>query len=81
MKKLAIGWFGFIAIGLIIEIALTVMALPELFARKMSGWTFLLYARLVSIVANLLAGAIVSARVVGVISLYVLFQVRPLYKA
>jgi hypothetical protein len=81
MKKLAIGWFGFIAIGLIIEIALTLMALPGLFARKTSGWTLLLYARLVSIVANLLAGAIVSALVVGVISLYVLFQVRPLYKA
>ena len=73
--------FGFVAIGLIIEIGLTVMALPGLFARKMSGWTLLFYARLVSIVANLLAGAIVSALVVGVISLYVLFQVRPLYKA
>ena len=73
--------FGFIAIGLVVEIALTVMALPGLFARKMSGWTLLFYARLVSIVANLLALAIVSALVVGVISLYVLFQVRPLYKA
>jgi hypothetical protein len=47
----------------------------------MSGWTLLLYARLVSFVANVLAGAIVSALVVGVISLYVLFQVRLLYKA
>jgi hypothetical protein len=73
--------FGFVALGLIVEIGLTVMALPGLFARKMSGWTLLFYARLVSIVANLLAGAIVSALVVGVISLYVLFQVRPLYKA
>jgi hypothetical protein len=80
----AVGYatgFGFIALGLVIEIGLTVMALPGLFARKMSGWSLLFYARLVSIVANLLAGAIVSALVVGVISLYVLFQVRPLYKA
>lgn len=73
--------FGFVAIGLIIEIGLTVMALPGLFARKMSGWTLLFYARLVSVVTNLLAGAVVSALVVGLISLYLLFQVRPLYKA
>jgi len=73
--------FGFAAIGVIVHTVLTVMALPGLFARKMSGWTLLFYARLVSIVANLLAGAIVSAVVVGVISLYILFQVRPLYKA
>jgi hypothetical protein len=73
--------FGFIAIGVLVHTALTVMALPGLFARKMSGWTLLLYARLVSIVASLLAGAIVSAVVAGVISLYILFQVRPLYKA
>jgi hypothetical protein len=80
----AVGYgasFGLLAIGLVVEIALTVMALPGLFARKMSGWTLLLYARLVSIVAHLLAGAIVSALVGGLISLYVLFQVRPLYKA
>jgi hypothetical protein len=73
--------FGFVAIGLLIEIGLTVMALPGLFARKMSGWTLLFYARLVSVVANILSGAVVSALLVGLISLYVLFQVRPLYKA
>jgi len=73
--------FGFVAIGLIIEIGLTVMALPGLFARKMSGWTLLFYARLVSLVANVLSGAVVSALLVAQISLYVLFQLRPLYKA
>jgi hypothetical protein len=73
--------FGFAAIGLIVEIGLTVMALPGLFARKMSGWTLLFYARLVSLVANILAGGVVSALLVALISLYVLFQVRPLYKA
>ena len=73
--------FGFVAIGLIIEIGLTVMALPGLFARKMSGWTLLFYPRLVSLVANVLSGAVVSALLVAQISLYVLFQLRPLYKA
>ena len=73
--------FGFVAIGLIIEIGLTVMALPGLFARKMSGWTLLFYARLVSLVAGVLSGAVVSALLVALISLYLLFQVRQLYKA
>jgi hypothetical protein len=73
--------FGVLAIGVIVSTALTVMALPGLFARKMSGWTLLFYARLVSLTASLLAGAIVSALVGGLISLYILFQVRPLYKA
>ena len=72
--------FGLVAIGLIVELALSLMALPGLFARRMSGWTLLFYARLVSIVARLLAGAIVSAAIGGLISLYILFQVRPLYK-
>jgi hypothetical protein len=31
--------FGFVAIGLVVEIGLTLMALPGLFARKMSGWS------------------------------------------
>ena len=57
------------------------MALPGLFARKLSGWTLLFYARLVSLVANVLSGAVVSALLVAQISLYVLFQVRLLYKA
>ena len=73
--------FGVLAIGVLVSTAMTVMALPGLFARKMSGWTLLLYARLVSIAASLLSGAIVSAVVGGLISLYILFQVRPLYKA
>ena len=80
----AVGYgtgFSLFAIGVAVEVVLTVMALPGLFARKMSGWTFLFYARLVSILARLLAGAVVSALVVGLISLYVLFQVRTLYKA
>ena len=46
-----------------------------------AGALVLLADATLTFVANLLAGAIVSAVVVGVISLYILFQVRPLYKA
>ena len=73
--------FGYLLLGLIIQLGLTVAALPGLFARKMSGWSLLFYARIVGFVMNLLAGAVVSALVGVVISLYILFQVRPLYKA
>jgi hypothetical protein len=47
----------------------------------MSGWNLLFYARIVGFVMGLLAGAVVSALVGVVISLYIMFQVRPLYKA
>ena len=73
--------FSYLTIVLIVQLGLLVMALPGLFARKMSGWRLLFYAQLVSIVLSLLRGSIIGAIVGGVISLYVLFQVRPLYKA
>jgi hypothetical protein len=72
--------FGYLALGLIIQLGLTVAALPGLFARKMSGWNLLFYARLVGLASSLLAGNLISALVGGLISLYILFQVRPLYK-
>ena len=73
--------FGYLMLGLIVQLGLTVAALPGLFARKMSGWNLLFYARVVGFVMGLLSGAVVGALVGVVISLYILFQVRPLYKA
>ena len=73
--------YGYLTLGLIVQSGLTVAALPGLFARRMSGWTLLYYARLVSLVFTALAGSIVSALVGGLISMYILFQVRALYKA
>jgi hypothetical protein len=71
--------FGFVTILVIIEIGLMIAALPGLFARKMSGWTLLFYSQLVSIVASVLSGSVVMGLLVGLISLYVLFQIRALY--
>jgi hypothetical protein len=73
--------FGLSAIGLLVTFALEVAALPGLFARKMSGWNLLFYARLVSIVASLLSFYLAGAVIGGLLSLYLLFQVRSLYKA
>jgi len=72
--------FGSAAVLLIVQLGLSVAALPGLFARKMSGWNLLFYARIVSFVASLLMGAIIGALLGALISLYILFQVRSLYK-
>jgi hypothetical protein len=73
--------FGYLALGLVLQLGLTIASLPGLFARRMSGWNLLFYARLVGLAFSLLAGNIISALVGALISLYILFQVRPLYKA
>ena len=73
--------FSYVAIATLLEVVLTVAALPGLFARKMSGWTLLFYARIVAFVTALLIGNIVSALVGVIISMYILFQIRPLYES
>lgn len=72
--------FGFTAVVVLVEVVLDIAALPGLFARKMSGWRLIFYARVLAIAHSLLMGAILSALVGGIISLYILFQVRPLYR-
>jgi hypothetical protein len=72
--------FGVAAIGLVIQFGLMAIALPGLFARKMSGWTMLFYAQIVAFVTSLLQGAVIGALIGALISLYILFQVRTLYK-
>ncbi|HWB30402.1 MAG TPA: hypothetical protein VG736_07865 [Vicinamibacterales bacterium] len=71
---LAFAW-----LFLVVELGLIVASLPGLFARKMSGWKLAFYARLASIVYGLLSYAIIGAIVGGLISLYVLFQIREKY--
>lgn len=72
--------FTYLTLISIVQIALLIAALPGLFARKMQGWRLMFYSRLLSIVGLLLAGAIINAIVVGLISLYILFQIRSLYE-
>ena len=71
--------FTFHAVGAIVQVGLTLAALPGLFTRKMASWQLLFYATLVGFVFSLLAGSVVSGIVGALISLYILFQVRPLY--
>ena len=72
--------FGLTAIILCVELGLLIAALPGLFGRRMSGWKLLFYSRVINIVWSLLVGAIVTGLLFGLISLYLLFQIRTLYK-
>jgi hypothetical protein len=72
--------FGVLTLVVALEVGLMIAALPGLFARKMSGWMLLFYSQLVSIAYSILMGAIVSGLLFGLISLYILFQVRALYR-
>jgi hypothetical protein len=73
--------FTYLTIVLIAQLGLMVAALPGLFARKMAGWRLMFYAQILSFVFSLLSGSIVGAAIGAVIGMYLLFQVRPLYKA
>jgi hypothetical protein len=72
--------FGYLAILTLVTVGLQVAALPGLFARKMSGWNLIFYSRIVSFIGALLMGALISGILGAVISLYILFQIRPLYR-
>jgi hypothetical protein len=72
--------FGVLTLFVLVELGLMIAALPGLFARKMAGWQLLFYSQLVNIAYNLLSGHVVSALLGGLIGLYILFQVRPLYR-
>lgn len=71
--------FTYLSVMLLAQLVLQALALPGLFARKMSGWKLIFYAQLVGIVFSLLSGSILGALIGGLIGLYILFQVRPLY--
>jgi hypothetical protein len=72
--------FGLAAIFLVVQLALQVAALPGLFARKMSGWTLLFYSTIVGFIHSLVSYAIIGGIIGTLIGLYLLFQVRSLYK-
>ena len=71
---------AYFAVGTAIEISLMLAALPGLFARAMSGWRFMFYASVVALATSLLRGAVLSGLFGAIIALFVLFQIRALYR-
>lgn len=65
---------------LVVTIVLQVLALPGLFNKKRSGWNFIFYSSLVSLVSSLISMNLVGFIIGGLLSLYLLFQVREYYK-
>ena len=72
--------FSYWSIILIIQLGLEGAALPGLFARKMSGWRLLFYSQIVGLVFSLLSYNIIGGLIGVVIGMYILFQIRMLYK-
>lgn len=73
------GWWISTVI-LAISVVFELVALPGLFARTMQGWRYVFYAQLVSIVSSLVVWNIGGAIIGGIIGLYILFQVKEMYK-
>lgn len=67
-------------IALIVGAVFEGLAIPGLFKRAMSAWRFMYYASLISFVASVLQGNLSSAIIGGLIGLYILFQVKHMYK-
>lgn len=67
-------------IFLVISVVISALALPGLFKRAQSAWRLMFYSSLVSLVQNLVSfnwGALIIG---GLVSFYILFQVREYYK-
>ena len=71
--------FSFATLVLLAQLVLLGVALPGLFKRKMSAWRLIFYSQLVGILFQLLMGSFLGAIIGGLIGLYILFQIRPLY--
>lgn len=67
-------------VALIISAVLEGMAVPGLFKRTMGAWRLMYYASLVSFVASVLQGGLGGALIGALIGMYILFQVKSMYK-
>ncbi|MDD5376875.1 MAG: hypothetical protein PHH16_02035 [Candidatus Gracilibacteria bacterium] len=57
-----------------------IKALPGLLARKKEGWEYMLYASLVSFIPSLVSLQIISLILGFIIGMYILFQLKYMYK-
>jgi riboflavin transporter FmnP len=63
-----------------VTVVLEVMAIPGLFKRTKASWNLLFYASLVQVVGSVLAFNLIGAVIGAVISWYILFQMKDVYK-
>jgi hypothetical protein len=72
--------FTYVTLLVLVNVGLLVMALPGLFARKRSAWNLVFYAQIVGFLTSVLTGSPLSGLIGLLIGLYVLFQIRGLYR-
>ncbi len=74
--------YGYILgiVFLIVSLVLSVMALPGLFKRQRRAWQLMFYSSLLSAVHSLLILSLGSLIIGTLLSWYILFQVKSLYK-
>jgi hypothetical protein len=73
-----LGNFISLLLGLVASV-LEIIALPGLFEKNQKGWRFLYYSVLVTLVGSILSLNIFGV-VIGVLSLYLIFQIKSYYK-
>ena len=81
LAGIGLGWgYQVSNILFIIQMVLSALAIQGLFARKLSAWRLMYYSAWVSIVANLISGEVLGMLIGGLLSFYILFQVKKAYK-
>ncbi len=76
-------WTPTIVISIIaslVAFVIQIKALPGLLARKKEGWEYMTYASLVWLIPNVLNVQIIGLVIGFVISMYILFQLKYMYK-
>ena len=63
-----------------VMIVLQGLAIPGLFSRSKKAWTFLYWSALVGVVQNIVSFNVGGLVIGGLISMYILFQVKEYYK-
>ena len=72
--------FGIFWVLTVVMLFLGLKALPGLFKRSIGSWRLLFYASLVGLVQNLVMFNIFNLVVGGALGMYILFQIKSLYK-
>ncbi|PJE63637.1 chromate transporter [Candidatus Roizmanbacteria bacterium CG10_big_fil_rev_8_21_14_0_10_45_7] len=72
--------FGVTMIVSLAALVLEIIALPGLFKRSMGSWRLLYYSVLITAVGNLISFNLGGLIIGTLLSLYILFQVKKLYK-
>jgi hypothetical protein len=73
-------WYQVYLVFTVIVVVLQALALPGLFKRSMTGWRYMFYAALVSLVQNIITMNIAGLIVGSGLTFYLMYQIRHHYK-